>query len=282
MSKTWWSPLAVSCKPEPHSSIVLAFEPLQIAEVQTCCIICSKEDPLYASSHWNTQLDRASLPNQSGVHWFCSWLEEMVPWVQKPLLPDFFLTNDRLSLRFENLPVTFSGGLRGDNTGLHSFTALRRHRSLNGIRQSIDSPYFRGWSFAGWWIDSRENLSKPLRLTRQCQCVCKWAGSDAVALWCEWRGASYKTFRQWSTFDSGPTYKFWKPTLFCLFQFHWLGAGIGLPKVLPPFIASDSTGCAEHSSGETGQAWSLPSAGPALGGEGSNGKCETQRWILGG
>ena len=111
MSKTWWSPLAVSCKPEPHSSIVLAFEPLQIAEVQTCCIICSKEDPLYASSHWNTQLDRASLPNQSGVHWFCSWLEEMVPWVQKPLLPDFFLTNDRLSLRFENLPVTFSGGL---------------------------------------------------------------------------------------------------------------------------------------------------------------------------
>ena len=91
MSKTSSSPLTLF---ENLNLIPVVSAWKSITIIQTGCICCSKESPLHASSHRNPQLDRASLPNQSGVHWLCSWLEEMAPCMQRPLLPvpDFFLT----------------------------------------------------------------------------------------------------------------------------------------------------------------------------------------------
>ena len=99
--------------------------------------VLAQEAGLYVTPDWYPLLGGKGLPDQSRVHWFRAGLEILVCW-QHGKWVEIWLPHTATQihllrwihtglLRFESAPVVFSGGLKEDNSGLHSFIAMRRH-----------------------------------------------------------------------------------------------------------------------------------------------------------
>ena len=97
----------------------------------------NKETFCNSSSNFHSELDWESSQNQCTSNHCCSTLERLV----SKLLSIKLLCHDVITfhhsaataLRLQNLPVTFSGGLRDDATGLHSFLFMARKGKDNEV-----------------------------------------------------------------------------------------------------------------------------------------------------
>ena len=96
----------------------------------------SQETPPGARTDSHSKMVGARCNCGSRVHLSCKGFQNMVSWMVMPWSPEHPEQNHAvktfpsqltsLQLRLEGAPVTYSGGLRDDDTGHHSFTIMAR------------------------------------------------------------------------------------------------------------------------------------------------------------